>query len=405
MKRLYEQLLHEYLTMFPCVAVVGPRQCGKTTLLHTLGDAWRYFDLERGDDLAVISHDPDLFLRLNDTRVAIDEAQILPALRVAIDADRQAKGRFVLTGSSSPQLVRSLSESLAGRLAIIEMSPLMWAEVHGHGVSPLIARLAEGKTTDSRSLIHELVPRASLRDAHTYWFRGGYPEPWLAGDSRFDERWTDQYMQTYLQRDMARLFPGLDQVRFRLFLQMLGGFSGDVLNFAQTARALGVSQPTARDYFEIAHGTFVWRRLPAFSRGVVKRLVKHPKGYLRDTGLLHRLLRIPDPDALLAHPRSWLSWEGMVIEEILRQFHVLGVSVDSSFYRTGAGAEVDLVCEGRFGAVPIEIKKTQRVDMRDLRGLRDFVAEQGCALGVVVNNDTAPRLYDERIVGVPFVCL
>lgn len=391
--------------MFPCVAVVGPRQCGKTTLLHTLGSDWNYFDLERGADLGVISHDPDLFLRMNDNRVALDEAQALPelfpALRVAIDADRSRKGRFVITGSSSPDLLRSVSESLAGRLAIIEMSPLMWAEIHGCTPSDLITRMA-GRTRDPRELIDGLSERASLGDVSEYWFRGGYPEPWTAGDEGFSERWTDQYAQTYLQRDVARLFPGLDRVRFRLFLQMLGGLSGDVINIAQVARALGVSQPTASHYFDIAHGTFVWRKLPAFSRSSVKRLVRHAKGYIRDTGLLHHLLRIPDFKALQGHPRVGYSWEGLVIEEILRQFAVLGISADASFYRTGGGAEVDLVCEGVFGTVPFEIKRSQRVDLRDLRGLRDFVTEQGCPFGVVVNNDTAPRIYEERIVGVPF---
>ena len=364
--------------------------------------------MERGDDFAVVSHDPDLFLRLNPDKIALDEAQLFPplfpALRVAIDADRGRKGRFVITGSSSPTLLRSLSESLAGRIGIIEMSPFMWAEVREGRTSQLISRIAEGARLPGE-LLAGLTARGTIAQAHDFWFRGGYPEPWLAGNPRFSERWTDQYTQTYLQRDVARLFPGLNQAKFRLFVQMLGGLSGQVINYAQVGRALGVSQPTARDYFEIAHGTFVWRRLPPFHRNVVKRVVKHAKGYLRDSGLLHHILRVPDLTALQAHPQVGNSWEGMVIEEIIRQFNALGVSVDATFYRTTAGAEVDLVCEGRFGLVPIEIKRNQRLDMRDLRGVRDFIREQGCAFGVVISNDTGPRHIEDRLIGVPFTFL
>jgi predicted AAA+ superfamily ATPase len=387
---------------------VGARQCGKTTLLDTLGEGWQHFDLEKGSDLSVVSHDPDLFLRLNPTRVVLDEAQLVPslfpALRVAIDADRSQKGRYVVSGSSSPELIRTLSETLAGRIGIIEMAPFMWGEIHECRVSPLVSAIADGMREPS-DLLPLLSENGTVEQAHDYWFRGGYPEPWLTNDPRFSEVWADQYIRTYLQRDVARLFPRLDQVRFNLFLRMLGGLSGQVINMAQVARALGVSQPTARDYFEIAHGTFVWRRLPPFRRSAVKRIVKHPKGYVRDSGLLHQILRIPDIHALLSHPQAGLSWEGMVIEEVIRQFEVRGTSIDASFYRTSSGAEVDLVCEGRFGVVPFEIKRGQRTDLRDLRGIRDFVEEQGCAFGVVINNDTAPRLYSEKLLGVPFTCL
>lgn len=204
---------------------------------------------------------------------------------------------------------------------------------------------------------------------------------------------------------MARLFPGLDSQRFRLFIRLLAGLSGDVLNYSEVARALGVSHPTARDYFEIAHGSFLWRQVPAYHHSSVKRLVKHPKGFLRDSGLLHQLLHIRDRDALLAHPRAGASWEGMVIEEILRQFTCKGIRVEPSFYRTGAGAEVDLVCEGSFGRIPFEIKHGQRVDLRDLRGIRDFMEEQNCPLGIVINNDERPRLYTENLLGIPFTYL
>lgn len=409
MKRAYAGLLRAYLKTFPCVALLGVRQCGKTTLLKTLPPNWRHFDLERRADYSVVSRDPDAFLRVNPSQVAIDEAQVLPeifpALRVAIDARRAEKGRFVITGSSSPALVRSVSESLAGRVGIIEMAPFSWDEVtQTLGRDSFLRRLQDRKAGPA-ALIEGLRPRGGLARAHDFWFRGGYPEPWLNPDDTFRTRWVEQYIQTYLFRDVKRLFPGLDDVRFRRFLEMLGGLSGRVLNYAEVARALGVSQPTVRDYFDIAHGTFIWRAIPAYARNVVKRVVKHPRGYVRDSGLLHALLRIPDTDALLSHPQMGASWEGMVAEEVLRQLNALGVAHEYSYYRTGAGAEVDLVVEGNFGRVAVEIKHTSAVGGRDLRGLRDFVTEHKARLGVVVNNDVAPRRYEEDLIGLPFTHL
>lgn len=409
MKRAYAGLLRAYLKTFPCVALLGVRQCGKTTLLKTLPATWKYFDLERRADHTVISRDPDAFFQVNPTQVAIDEAQVLPeifpALRVAIDARRAEKGRFVITGSSSPALVRSVSESLAGRVGIIEMAPFSWEEVtETTGRDSFLRRLQDRKARPA-DLIEGLKPRGALAWAHDFWFRGGFPEPWLNPADTFRARWVEQYIQTYLFRDVKRLFPGLDDVRFRRFLEMLGGLSGRVVNYAEVARALGVSQPTARDYFDIAHGTFIWRAMPAYTRDAIKRVVKHPRGYLRDSGLLHALLRIPDTDALLSHPQMGASWEGMVVEEMLRQLSALGVAHEYSYYRTGAGAEVDLVVEGNFGRVAVEIKHTSTVGGRDLRGLRDFVTEHKARVGVVINNDVMARRYEENLIGLPFTCL
>jgi hypothetical protein len=409
MKRAYSALLQSYLETFPCVALIGVRQCGKTTLLQTLPFSWKRFDLERRADHEVISRDPDAFFRLHPRQVALDEAQIspeiFPALRVAIDERRAERGRFVITGSSSPALLRSVSESLAGRVGIIEMAPFCWEEVtETTGRDSFLGRLQHREASPA-DLIEGLQPRGELAQAHEFWFRGGFPEPWLAPGDEFRTQWVEQYIQTYLFRDVKRLFPGLADVRFRRFLEMLGGWSGRVLNYAEVARALGVSQPTARDYFDIAHGTFIWRAIPAYTGDSVKRVVKHPRGYLRDSGLLHALLRIPDGDALLSHPQMGASWEGTVVEEIVRQLNALGVAHDCSYFRTGAGAEVDLVVEGNFGRLAVEIKHTSTVSGRDLRTLREFMAGHKARLGLVVNNDVVARRYEERLVGLPFTWL
>jgi predicted AAA+ superfamily ATPase len=406
MKRHAFPLLNELLGLFPCVALVGVRQCGKTTLLKELLPEWTILDLERLADFDAVARDPDLFLRLNPERVAIDECQLLPAmfpaLRVAIDSRREQPGRFVITGSSSPELLAAISESLAGRVALVEMGPLSLAEAFELPPSPLYRMIAE------RAPIAELLalaPRVSLDRIGDCWMRGGYPEPWLKNQPRFRKLWMQNYLQTYLDRDLPRLFPALDRQKFRLFVQMLAQLSGSIVNYSEVARALGVSQPTARDYFHIAHGTFLWRHLPAYEKDAVKRVVKHPKGYLRDSGLLHHLLHLRDRDELMTHPRMGQSWEGTVIETLLRGLSAEGVDYRAHHHRAGAGAEIDLVLEGEFGVLPVEIKHTQHVDARSLRALRDFVAERGCRYGIVINNDETPRLLDENLVGLPFAAL
>ncbi len=407
MIRQYEKLLKEYLAFFPCVALIGSRQCGKTTLLQTLPKGWKVFDLEKQSDFQSLSQDPDLFFRLNPDKIAIDEAQLRPdlfaALRVAVDRDRQSVGRFVITGSSSPKLVRAISESLAGRIGIIEMAPFSFSEVRKELSPPFFQFLAD--RVHVRNFISELKPLGSIQDVHDFWFKGGYPEPWLKKSTRFHSIWMNQYAGTYLYRDVAKLFPGINENRFRLFVQILAGVSGNVINYSDVARSLGVSQPTVRDYFEIADGTFLWRTVPAYTQNALKRIVKHPKGYFRDSGLLHYLLRISDVDLLATHPVKGRSWEGLVIEEIIRGLNATGAGFDYYYYRTGGGAEVDLILDGEFGLIPIEIKYTQTVPPKQLRALKDFIRDHNCRFGLVINNDQSPRLYDEQIAGIPFACL
>jgi hypothetical protein len=404
MKRAAQALLEEYLTLFPCVAVVGPRQCGKTTLLGCLGEPWRVFDLERGSDFQAVADDPDLFLSLNPARIAIDEAQTLPALfpalRVAIDADREARGRFVITGSSSPELARAVTESLAGRVGIIELAPLSWSEVRPSAGPSVLDVLLDPAAT-AADLVENTRARSDLKALTDYWFKGGYPEPWVRNDRRFHEAWMDQYVRAYVLRDVARLFPGLNQEKFRTFTRMLAGLSGRAVNQAEVARALGVSPPTVRDYFTIAEGAYLWRSLPAFTRNVTKRVIKHAKGYLRDSGLGHHALRVPGVTALLSHPQAGASWEGLVVEEICRQLAQRGIGFDAYHYRTGGGAEVDLILEGPFGLVAVEIKLGQRVRAQELRGFREFVADHGCRLGLLLSNEEKPRLLGESLAGLP----
>ena len=402
--------LQTLLTHFPCVVLTGVRQSGKTTLLNLLPGEWRHFDMENSTDRQQLLADPDLFLRLHADKVVIDEAQLapalFPALRVAIDRDRARKGRFLLSGSSSPELVKKISESLAGRVARLEMAPLSLAEAWQLPPSPLYPMLAEGAAI--KDIQSAAASRLTVQQVRDYWFQGGYPEPWLNTSEEFRSLWHRHYIDAYLLRDIGALFPNLNRDRYRQFIALLSQLSGNILNNADIARTLGVSEPTVRDWLGIAHDTFLWRHIPAWDRSAAKQLVKHPKGFLRDSGLLHRLLRIQDIDMLATHPAVGKSWEGMVVETLLRGFKNAGIEVNPFHYRTRGGAEIDLILEGQFGSanlLPVEIKLTQQSDKRALRSLSEFIEAHNCPLGLVINNDERPRWLDERILAIPAASL
>ena len=405
MDRHYHQIITELLGYFPCVAITGVRQCGKTTLLQQLPPLWKIYDLEKSSDFDIIARDPDLFFRLNPDFIALDEAQLLPelcsALRVAIDANRSRSGRFIITGSSSPELLRSISETLAGRVAIIEMAPLSLSEAYEMKQPRLYSLIAQRNTLAKEFLT---LPSSdlSVSQQHDYWMRGGYPELWVKKSPRFTKLWMQNYLKTYFERDIVRLFPSLNRERYRQFINMLGQLSGNIINYSQVARTLGVSQPTVREYFNIAHGTYVWRHIPAYEKNAQKRIVKHPKGYLRDSGLLNHFLHLQNLDDLLAHPAMGHSWESMVIENLLRGLTIQGISFDYFHYRTSAGAEVDLVLEGEFGLIPVEIKYGQKVSLRSLRGIRGFLNDFNCSYGIVVSNTERLAMIDENLISIPF---
>ena len=406
MDRHIQARIDEALLLFPCVALLGVRQCGKTTLINNLPKNWKKYDMEKTSDRELVLRDPDLFFRMNPQQVAIDEAQMVPelfpALRVAIDANRNSSGRFIITGSSSTDLSRKISETLAGRISIMELSTFSISEAYNHSVSDLFLV----PFTDCKSLVQNQNPaRFTLQQVLTYWEKGGYPEPWIKKSERFHELWMSNYFDNYLNRDLVSLFPKLNRDKYRLFLQSLSQLSGTIINYSNLARSLGISAPTAREYLEIAHGTFVWRSLPAYEKNATKRIVKHPKGHFRDSGLLHYLWHIGEQSDLLSHPLMGRSWESMIIENIIQGFQQSGLSFDPYYYRTGARAEIDLIIESAKGILPIEIKFTQKINGRDLRALKDFIKERNCPIGWVVHNGERIEWLDEKVLGIPATCL
>jgi predicted AAA+ superfamily ATPase len=337
--RVAKATLLDLLQRFPAVALLGPRQAGKTTLALSLEEQLRpqalYLDLELPSDRAKLA-DPELYLSQHrDRLVILDEIHRLPdifqTLRSLIDRRRRTGrkvSQFLLLGSASMDLMHQSAETLAGRIAYLELTPFTAAEVGG--TSP------------------------SAPDA--LWLRGGFPESFLADDDEGSFEWRTAFIQTYLERDVPALGPRVPAETLRRFWQMLAHNQGQMFNGAQLAAGLGVSGHTIARYLDILVDLLLVRRLQPWASNARKRLVRSPKVYVRDSGLVHALLGIRTQEELFGHPIVGPSWEGMLIENILSS---LPATVRSWFYRTSAGAEIDLVLEfGHKNIWAIEIKRS-----------------------------------------------
>lgn len=398
------------LGMFPTVALIGSRQCGKSTLVQQLRPNWKYYDLESPDDYQLITSDPLSFFALNPQHLIIDEAQQYPdlfkVLRGVIDQQRKQKGRFLLTGSSSPAIVSGITESLAGRIATLEMAPFKTTEAHGLPLSGLYPLLTDASTLPAD--FEALETAVSLAQSMTVWLQGGYPEPLLEGaqNPHYARQWMDNYIHDYVTRDIRNLFPRLNIHNFRRFLTLLAQYSGHQLNMSAMARGLEVSVATIRDYLDIIHQTFLWRNLEPYTRNPLKKVQKANKGFFRDSGILHHLLRIQDLDQLLVHPAAGFSFESFVTEELIRGLQAtLATQLAFSYYRTVDKSEVDLVIEGDFGIVPVEIKLSSSIPPRSLTGLKQFVADNNCRYGLVINRGKRIERLSETLVQVPVTYL
>jgi len=330
--------LNVYLQEFPAVAILGPRQVGKTTLAHQwLQSQPRalYLDLEMPSDLAQLSDPSAFFAAHTDQLVILDEVQRMPGLfavlRGVIDQRRRSgavSGQFLLLGSASMELLAQSSESLAGRLAYMEMVPLVLTELPAEP--------------------------AAVPDA--LWLRGGFPGAYLARSDAASLRWRQQFITTYLERDIPLLGPRIPAQTLRSLWTMLAYEQAQVLNAARLAASLGVSGQTIGRYLDLLCDLLLVRRLQPWAKQSSKRLVKAPKVYVRDSGLVHALLGLGTPRELLSHPVVGGSWEGWIIENLLA---CTPADTQASYYRTAVGAEIDLLLELPGGAVwAVEIKRS-----------------------------------------------
>lgn len=331
-RKLHREVL-SCLADFPAVSILGPRQCGKSTLARKIisqsGDTV-YLDLERPSDIRKLS-EPELFFRQHRGKlICLDEIQrmpeIFPVLRSLIDEER-ANGQFLILGSASPELIRQSSETLAGRIAYLELSPF---------------------------LVDEIKSSKSKNPLTTYWMRGGFPDSYLARSDAVCNRWRENFIRTFLERDIPQLGFTIPAATLRRVWQLCANSSGQLFNASRLGANIGVTHTTMKKYIDILTNTFMLRILPPFTPNLSKRLVKSPKIYLRDTGILHSLLGIDSFDDLLGHPALGASWESLVIENVI----AVMPDWEPFFYRTAAGAEIDLVLVRGKRKLAIECKSS-----------------------------------------------
>jgi uncharacterized protein len=362
-ERSSHERLATLLGLFPALALLGPRQVGKTTLARQIARSFDavFFDLERPSDRAKLN-DPELALTpLSNKLVILDEVQRVPdlfeVLRPLIDEQRRP-ARFLLIGSASPKLLAQANESLAGRLGIVELSPFSAREL------------------DLR-----------FEKMSTFMLRGGFPESWLASSDDASFEWRDAFLRSFLERDMPQFGFRFPAATLQRFWTMVAHWHGQLWNAARLAQSMGVSAPAINRYLDALEDAFMLRRLAPMEANVMKRLVKSPKVYVRDSGLLLALLDVRTLDQLSGHPIAGALWEGVVIEQLLS---AKPPSIQANFYRTARGAEVDLVLHSSRVRIAIECKFSS--NPKPARGfyeaMKDLEAKQGFIFAPV------PQAYD-----------
>lgn len=325
-----EDFIQLNLQTFPAIVLLGSRQCGKSTLIKKMSTDFRsflYLDLQNYEDLNKLT-DMNLFFKSNEeATICLDEVQLIPELfsflRSEIDNNRR-NGRFILLGSASQQLIQRTSESLAGRVGLINLTPFTFYELYKNETFSL----------------------------QGHWLRGGYPDSYLAENDAMSNLWRANYIRTYVERDIPQLGIQIPALQIRRLLTMLCHTQGQIINLSKLGESLGTSHTTIRKYIDLLEQTFIIHTLLPFEPNIKKRLVKSPKVFVRDSGLLHQLLEISDFNQLLGNPILGSSWEGYVIENIMSKL----INYSAFFYRTASGDEMDLVLENGLERIAIECK-------------------------------------------------
>ncbi|MEK6543769.1 MAG: ATP-binding protein [Elusimicrobiota bacterium] len=348
----------------PALLVTGPRQSGKTTLVRRTFPKHRYVSLENPDELDFALNDPRGFLKKYDAPAILDEVQrapqILSYLQQMIDEDGRG-GQWILTGSQHFLLMSQASQTLAGRLAIMELLPLSLAEVVG---APVL--------DPEDALLRDSVARRPAASLNEIIFRGFYPR---LQDVALDANdWLSAYVQTYVERDVRNLLKIGDLGAFRRFLRLCAGRSGQILNFSSLANDAGISSPTAHSWIGILEASFIVRLLPPYFRNFNKRLIKAPKLYFLDTGLLCHLLEVRKSQDIAAHPLRGAIFETFVVSGLYKMFANFGRRAPLYFWRDHVGHEIDVVVDLGDGFVPLEIKSAKTVNTEFFKDMQWWLA-------------------------------
>lgn len=408
---LQEPLRHS-LTHFPAVMLLGARQVGKSTLAERLCESpWggRYLTLDDRPTLDAALSDPDGFVRAAPDPVVIDEVQrapdLLRAIKLEIDRDRRA-GRFLLTGSANVLALRTVSESLAGRVAVHRLWPLSWAELHGEGPSSLLDVLFEAETARealaglSRALPGPVPDMDSLR---RFILSGAFPTPALMDDARGRQTWFESFRQTYLERDLRDLTDVLKLPEFGRTMSTLSMRTGQLLNAAELSRDVGLPNTTLRRYLDLLELSFQFVRLRPYAANREKRLVRSPKVYAADTGLACHLAAVESWEALDRRNLVGAMLETWAHAELRKMMSLDPTHTELSFWRNRTGQEVDFLIERGGRVVGIEVKAAATIQPRDLRGIRAARRDFGSRwhLGVLIHGGPSPVAIDERTIAIP----
>lgn len=398
-KRSIEPVLKKAATEFPAVILTGPRQAGKTTVLQQhFGESFRYVSLEPPDIRASANEDPRSFLKTNPPPVIFDEIQYAPDLlsyiKENIDANRNKNGQYLLTGSQNLLLMEQITETLAGRAAILRLLPLSQREAGGQPEAPLPWESDELFSSPSPVSYHELWKE---------FIRGGYPE--LTAKPRRDiNLWQASYIQTYLERDVRTLRQVGDLTQFQTFLRILAARSAQLLNLTDIARDIGIAVNTAKAWLSVLEATYQVFILRPYFANVGKRLVKSPKVYFMDTGTLCYLAGLKDPEHAAAGPMGGAIMETAVLSEIIKTLTHRGIDPRIHFWRTTAGTEVDIVVEAGAKLVPIEVKlsATPRIPMAS--AVKTFQKDLGAKAlqGYVVHPGDITLPLGSKVKALPF---
>ena len=400
--RSLESVLKRASREFPAVVLTGPRQSGKTTLLKELfRDSHRYVSLELPDIRAAASNDPRGFLELNPPPVIFDEIQyspdLLPYIKEHIDAHRTQGGQFLLTGSQNLLLLERVTESLAGRAAMLNLLPLSFREIQGRPGSPFPWE-RKAHPTIRKSL--------SLFELWMSLIRGGYPE--IAADPDRDlALWHSSYIQTYLERDVRSLRQVGELTLFQSFLRALAARSGQLLNLTEMSRDLGVAVNTAKAWLSVLEASFQVVVLRPYFANVGKRLVKTPKVYFTDTGTLCHLAGLKDSEHAASGPMGGQIFETAVLAEIVKTFRNRGEDPKVYFWRTSAGVEVDILIDLGVKLIPIEVKLSATPNPSMANGIVSFRKDFGkkASQGYVVHPGDVLLPLGEGVTALPFCSL